>query len=761
MRSTSPAWSRRSASFRALDGLALQVATGEVHGFLGPNGAGKSTTIRVLLGLLRADAGDVRLLGGDPWHDAVALHRRLAYVPGDVNLWPTLSGGEAIDLLGKLRGGLDPARRAELLERFELDPTKKGRAYSKGNRQKVALVAALASDAELLVLDEPTSGLDPLKEAVFQACIEETREHGRTVLLSSHILAEVEALCDRVTIIRAGKTVETGTLSELRHLTRTSISVETEQAPRRPRAAPGHPRPPRRGPPRPLRRRHGPPRRDDPAARRLRRAQPDGHAADARGAVPAPLRRRDRMSALTGAGTLLRFALRRERVRIPVYLLLFTILVAQTAAQSESMFTTRAARADYAATVTGNPGLIAMVGPPYALTNVGGDVAWQIGGFGAAFVALMSMFFVGRHTRGEEQSGRSELIGAAPVGRFAPLTAALIVVTGAQILLGALVALTMIGLDQPSAGSLALGASLTGVGLVFAGVAAVAVQVSQTTSAASGMVGAAIGGAYLLRAAGDVGDGTLSWLSPIGWGQAMRPFAGERWWPLALSLVAASALVGAAFALRARRDEGAGLVEPRPGPATACDGLTTAFGLALRLQRGALLGWSAGLFFSGLSIGLTGRDAKSLIGDSDQLGTILGSSQADIVDQYFAVSMLGMALIGAGFGIQAALRMRGEETAGHLESLLATALSRAPLDGRPTSPSRWAARWSCWGRTGSGPASRTRSTATTRGSCRGCSPPGSRRSPPSGSSSGWRSRCSGWRRARSRPRGGCSAPASC
>jgi ABC-2 type transport system ATP-binding protein len=217
--------------FRALDELELSVARGEVHGFLGPNGAGKSTTIRVLLGLLRADSGDVWLLGGDPWRDAVALHRRLAYVPGDVNLWPTLSGGEAIDLLGRLRGGLDPARRVELLERFELDPTKKGRAYSKGNRQKVALVAALASDAELLVLDEPTSGLDPLKEAVFQACIEETREAGRTVLLSSHILAEVEALCDRVTIIRAGRTVETGTLSELRHLTRTSINVETVQAP--------------------------------------------------------------------------------------------------------------------------------------------------------------------------------------------------------------------------------------------------------------------------------------------------------------------------------------------------------------------------------------------------------------------------------------------------------------------------------------------------------------------------------------------------
>ncbi|HWM09364.1 MAG TPA: ABC transporter ATP-binding protein [Solirubrobacteraceae bacterium] len=216
---------------RALDGLDLTVHSGEVHGFLGPNGSGKSTTIRVLLGLLRPDGGRASLLGGDPWADAVALHRRIAYVPGDVNLWPNLSGGEAIDLLGRLRGGLDPARRAELIERFELDPAKKGRTYSKGNRQKVALVAALASDAELLLLDEPTSGLDPLMETVFQACVEEIRHAGRTVLLSSHILAEVEALCDRVSIIRAGRTVETGTLAELRHLTRTSIDVETVQEP--------------------------------------------------------------------------------------------------------------------------------------------------------------------------------------------------------------------------------------------------------------------------------------------------------------------------------------------------------------------------------------------------------------------------------------------------------------------------------------------------------------------------------------------------
>ncbi len=225
---------------RALNGLDLAVRTGEVHGFLGPNGAGKTTTLRILLGLLHADAGTARLLGGDPWRDATALHRRLAYVPGDVTLWPNLSGGEVIDLLGRLRGGLDRQRRADLLQRFDLDPRKKGRTYSKGNRQKVALIAALASDVELLLLDEPTAGLDPLMEEVFRQVIrEDQRRSGRTVLLSSHILAEVEALCDRVTIIREGRSVETGTLSELRHLTRTSIQAELAGPPTGLAAMPG------------------------------------------------------------------------------------------------------------------------------------------------------------------------------------------------------------------------------------------------------------------------------------------------------------------------------------------------------------------------------------------------------------------------------------------------------------------------------------------------------------------------------------------
>lgn len=214
---------------RALNQLNLTVHTGEVHGFLGPNGAGKSTTIRILLGLLRKNSGEVTLLGGDPWRDAVELHKRLAYVPGDVDLWPNLSGGEAIDLLGRLRGGLDTKRRSELLERFDLDPTKKCGTYSKGNRQKVAIIAALASDVELYLLDEPTSGLDPLMQAVFNDYVMQLKKAGKTILLSSHILGEVDTLCDEVTIIKKGEAVVSDKLSSLRHLSYATVSVVTKR----------------------------------------------------------------------------------------------------------------------------------------------------------------------------------------------------------------------------------------------------------------------------------------------------------------------------------------------------------------------------------------------------------------------------------------------------------------------------------------------------------------------------------------------------
>lgn len=220
---------KKFGSFTALNHLNLEVKRGEVHGFLGPNGSGKSTTIRVLLGLLRKTSGNVTLFGQDPWDDAVELHKRLSYVPGDVSLWGSLSGGEVIDLFANLRGGIDKQRRNQLLKDFQLDPRKKCRTYSKGNRQKVALVAALASDAELYIMDEPTSGLDPLMESVFQKYVKELKAQDKTILLSSHILAEVEALADRVTIIRKGKTVETGTLSELRHLSRNTIHVHTKK----------------------------------------------------------------------------------------------------------------------------------------------------------------------------------------------------------------------------------------------------------------------------------------------------------------------------------------------------------------------------------------------------------------------------------------------------------------------------------------------------------------------------------------------------
>lgn len=215
--------------YQALDKINLNIEQGEVFGFIGPNGAGKTTTLRILLGLLHKDAGNVQLLGEDPWRDAVKLHRRLAYVPGEVNLWPSLTGGEVIDLIGRLRGGFKDERRVELLERFKLDPTKKCSAYSTGNKQKVALIAALVADVELYIFDEPTLGLDPLMEGVFRQYIKELKHAGKTVLLSSHILSEVEALCDRVSIIRDGKIIETGTFAELRHLTRTSITVDTIQ----------------------------------------------------------------------------------------------------------------------------------------------------------------------------------------------------------------------------------------------------------------------------------------------------------------------------------------------------------------------------------------------------------------------------------------------------------------------------------------------------------------------------------------------------
>jgi polyether ionophore transport system permease protein len=382
------------------------------------------------------------------------------------------------------------------------------------------------------------------------------------------------------------------------------------------------------------------------------------------------------MTTLAGTLTLIRFDARRERVRVPVYLLVMAATIASTAAQSEGLYSTVAERADYARTVAGNPGLIALVGPAYNLMTPGGDTAWQLGGIGAIAAGLMSMFILGRHTRGEEQSGRSELVRASVVGRHAPIAAGLVVVGVVNLLLAAVVALSMIAVDTPATGAIALGASLAGAGLFFGAVAAVALQVNQSTGGAYGLVGAVLGGSYLLRAAGDVGDGTLSWLSPIGWAQSMRPYADERWWPLLLLLAGAALLTVAAFALLERRDDGAGLVAPRPGPARGSRALANPFGLALRLLRGALIGWAIGLFLAGVSVGLVGQDVDSLLGDSAEVDKLYMQTTGSLADNYLAVSLSSMALIGTAFAIQAVLRMRSEETSGRAESLLATALAR-------------------------------------------------------------------------------------
>ena len=452
---------------RALDGLDLTVAPGEVHGFLGPNGAGKTTTIRVLLGLIRAAAGppvcSAATHGGKP----TTLHRRLAYVPGDVTLWPNLSGGEVIDLLGRLRGGLDEKRKAALLERFELDPATKSRAYSKGNRQKVALIAALSSGAELLMLDEPTSGLDPLMEATFRGCVEEERQAGRTVLLSSHILSEVEALCDRVTIIREGRTVDSGALADLRHL-------------RAPRCTPRWPG----------RRTGWPGSRGSmtwtsagtgSAARSTttrsarcsrgwspRAPHPGQPAAHAGGAVPAALlgpvmtavaaraqrpggpAARHGPAGLTGTAALISLALRRDRIILPVWLYVFAGSIASTGYSFRHLYTRLPERLALIASVRGDASVLALSGPVFG-DSAGSLVAWKVLVFAAGAAGLMGIFTVVRHTRDDEEQGRLELVGATAVGRQAPLAAALAVAFGSCLALILLIAAVQVILGYPLA----------------------------------------------------------------------------------------------------------------------------------------------------------------------------------------------------------------------------------------------------------------------------------------------------------------------
>jgi ABC-2 type transport system permease protein len=374
---------------------------------------------------------------------------------------------------------------------------------------------------------------------------------------------------------------------------------------------------------------------------------------------------------LTGTWTMVRFILRRDRVRLPVWIVGIVLLVLSTAASIGDLYPTQADLDTAAATASDNAALIALQGPDYGLDTLGGQVVFNMGAFGYVVMALMGMFLVGRHTRADEETERTELLRATVLGRNAPVTA----------VLGGLIALSIMSQDLATEGSVVYGAAMGGFGLLFAGVTAVTAQVTEHNRTALGTAGAVLGASYVIRAIGDIGDGTLSWFSPMGWAMGSRPFAGERPWTLLLLAGATLALVGAAYALLGIRDLGGGLVPPRPGPARASAALTRPLGLAVRLQRGSLLGWAAALALTGVAYGSVGKDVGDLIGDNQAFEDIIAQAGGSLTDSFFNTSLLMMALITGGFAVSSVLRLRSEETGGRAEVLLATAVSRA----------RWAA----------------------------------------------------------------------
>jgi ABC-2 type transport system permease protein len=379
---------------------------------------------------------------------------------------------------------------------------------------------------------------------------------------------------------------------------------------------------------------------------------------------------------VAGTWQLVRFHLRRDRLLLVWWVAGSVLLYWSQAVSTKALYPTQAEFDRAAASMSANAAFVAMAGPARALNTLGGQVAWQASAFGAIVAGLMSMFLVGRHTRAEEESGRADLVRASAVGREATLAAVGVVVLAANVLLGGLVTVSLVAYGLPAAGSVSLGLAAGLAGLVFGAVALVAAQLTGSARAVYGITGAVIAASYVARAVGDVGPGALSWWSPIGWGQAMRAYAGERWWPALLSVAATALLVAVAAALYRRRDVGAGLWADRAGPSSAPASLRGALGLAWRLQRASLLGWSLGLFLSGLSFGAMGDDVTDLVGDSQFSQDLFAQTGGSLLDGFYAVLVLMLGLLSAGFAVQSALRARGEELAGRAEPLLATALPR-------------------------------------------------------------------------------------
>jgi ABC-2 type transport system permease protein len=383
------------------------------------------------------------------------------------------------------------------------------------------------------------------------------------------------------------------------------------------------------------------------------------------------------MTEFVGTGALVRFIVRRDRVRIAVWIAAILVLVLTSAQGIERIYPTDADLVEAAAAVDGNAAAIAFNGPVQGLETLGGRIAFETGTFGMIVAGLMSLLMIGRHTRAEEESGRIELVRATVVGRHAPTTAALLVVGAMNLIVAAGIWLLLVSLELSSSGSLVFAVGFLAVGLVFATVAMVSAQVSENTRVASGIAGIGLGAAFVLRAIGDIRDGTLSWFSPIGWAQKMQPFAGDRWWPVTVPVIVSAMLGVVAAALAIHRDVGGGLIPPRPGPSSASPRLRSPLALAFRLQRGSVIGWTASLFVLGAVYGSVANDIEDFVGDNEALADILARAGGDLTESFLATSLLILALVGSGFSLQAALRLRAEETGIRAEPVLATPVSRS------------------------------------------------------------------------------------
>jgi ABC-2 type transport system permease protein len=385
-----------------------------------------------------------------------------------------------------------------------------------------------------------------------------------------------------------------------------------------------------------------------------------------------------RSNTLTGTASLVRLILRRDRIRLPVWILAILALVYSSAAAVQGLYSTQAELDAYARTMGESPAGIAFSGPPTALNTTGGVTIFEVNQSAIIAVALMAIFLVIRHTRAEEEAGRTELLRSTVVGRHAPAVAALLVVGAASVVVGVGVTALLISLDLPVSGSLAYGISLGLLGLAFTAVGACTAQVTSHARAAIGISLAVLGVSFVLRAVGDVGNGLISWLSPMGWMQAVRPFGDERWWPMLVLVAFTGIVLGAAAALTSHRDVGAGLVQPRRGPGVASPRLGTASGLAARLQRGSVIAWTAGAFVFGATFGAFGPEIEEFVKNQpDMAEYITQAGGASILDSYFSTVLILLAIGISGFTVSSALRLRAEETSGRAEPVLATGLSRS------------------------------------------------------------------------------------